>query len=84
MSSIFPIPSLSGTLSSGGKLQGTMSAKGGLSGGLSNDVVHGSYEDLINKPQINEVELVGNLTFADLGLSAVTEQEIDEIIFGGD
>ena len=84
MSSIFPIPSLSGTLSSEGKLGGSVSGNSKLSGGLSNDIVHGSYNDLIDKPQINEVELMGNLTFADLGLSAMSEQEIDEIIFGGD
>lgn len=38
---------------------------------------------IINKPQINSVELRGNKTFEDLGLESVTEQEIDNLIYGG-
>lgn len=39
------------------------------------------YNDLINKPSINEVELVGNKTFEELGDSPLTNAEI-RTIFG--
>lgn len=41
------------------------------------------YEDLKNKPSIEGVELVGNKGFPELGLEAMTPQEIDEILYGG-
>ena len=37
------------------------------------------YEELENKPQINEVTLIGNKSFDDLGLSALTSLEIIEM-----
>lgn len=43
--------------------------------GGSND-----YDALIHKPQINDVTLTGNKTFEELGLRAVTNTEISEII----
>ena len=42
--------------------------------------VSANYEDMANKPSINGVELVGNLTLADLGLEEVQASDIDEII----
>ena len=44
------------------------------------DNVSANYEDMANKPSINGVELVGNLTLADLGLEEVQASDIDEII----
>lgn len=44
------------------------------------------YEKLTNKPKIESVELIGNKTFEDLGLEAITNQEILDIakkILGG-
>lgn len=41
------------------------------------------YPALIDKPSIESVTLVGDKTFKQLGLSPVTEQEIDKIIYGG-
>lgn len=38
------------------------------------------YELLSNKPQIESVELQGNKTFNDLGLSNITNMRIEEII----
>lgn len=43
--------------------------------GCSND-----YDAFINKPKINNVTLAGNKTFEELGLRAVTNTEISEII----
>lgn len=41
------------------------------------------YNRLINKPSINAVELIGDKNFTDLHLDAITPQQIDEIIYGG-
>lgn len=41
------------------------------------------YNRLINKPSINDMELIGNKSFTDLHLDAITPQQIDDIIFGG-
>ena len=46
-----------------------------------------NYEKLINKPQINNIELLGNKTSKQLKLQdemdLITEQDIDEIMYGG-
>lgn len=46
-----------------------ISATGGGGSGGTDD-----YEDLLNKPSINGVELIGNKTFQDLGLNLPTKQ----------
>lgn len=38
------------------------------------------YNNLKNKPRINDVEIVGNLTLQDLGIFVLTNDEIDEIL----
>ena len=38
------------------------------------------YESLINKPQINDVTLVGNNTWEDLDLNALTNFEIENML----
>lgn len=38
------------------------------------------YNDLNNKPQINSVELMGNKSFDDLGMSALSNMEIYNIL----
>lgn len=38
-----------------------------------------NYEDMLNKPSINGVELVGDLTLADLGIFEVEASEIDAL-----
>lgn len=43
-----------------------------------------NYEDLLNKPKIEGVTLIGDKTFVELGLAEITPQDIDDIIFGGD
>lgn len=40
----------------------------------------GSYPDLDSLPQIEGVTLVGNKTFADLGLVPLSDEDIDDII----
>ena len=39
-----------------------------------------SYNDLADKPQINGYTLAGNQSFADLGLIAIVDAEIDAIL----
>ena len=48
-------------------------------GGGSNDdePTIGNYNDLINKPRIESVELVGNKTLDEIGVRTMTENEID-------
>lgn len=43
-------------------------------GGTSN------YEELNNKPTINNYELVGDLTFEELGLVPITSGELEAIL----
>lgn len=80
MSGIIGIGSLTGALSSEGELAGTISGSSGLSGGVSNDIQHKSYNDLLDKPSINAVTLEGDKSFEELGLAGLTNQEIDKII----
>jgi hypothetical protein len=46
-----------------------------ISTGGTND-----YNDLINKPSIEGVELVGDKTLEELGVEPLTPQEIDELL----
>ena len=39
-----------------------------------------SYNDFDDKPSINEVELIGNKSFEDLGAESLTNIEIENII----
>ena len=43
------------------------------------DNVSANYEDMTNKPRINGVELVGDLTLADLGLEEAQASDLDAI-----
>ena len=48
----------------------------------------GDYEGLINKPRINGIELIGNMTWEDFGLpnledvpyAPLSEQDLEEIV----
>ena len=39
-----------------------------------------NYEELNNKPKINDVELKGNKTFDNLGINTITNIELEEIL----
>lgn len=51
---------------------------------LELDAMYGSgtadYNRLRNKPQINNTELTGNKSFDDLGLSSLTNEEIEALL----
>lgn len=38
------------------------------------------YSKLVNKPQIEGVELINNRTFKDLGLSSLTNSELENLL----
>jgi len=38
------------------------------------------YDALKNKPQINDVELIGNISLEALGITILTNEEIDAIV----
>lgn len=62
------------------KVSGQMTSKTSLKGNVQIHEDGGTgtfdYESLINKPRIENVELQGNKSFEDLGLSEVTNQQI--------
>ena len=66
-----PSTNLQGALSTG-SLKVTLSSGGNINGGLNipktATIVENNYENLINKPRINGVELVGNMSTQDLGI----------------
>lgn len=70
----------------GGRI-GTSSINGQLSGGklsgsisVPREAATVDYERLVNKPQIENVELIGNKTFEELGLNYLTNIEIEELL----
>ena len=52
-----------------------------------NEVVTNSYERIQHKPQIENVELIGNKSFEDLGMTEISNLEIleiaNKILYGG-
>lgn len=73
---------LTGTISSSNQLNGTLSNATSLSGALNNGLgtPTTNYERLINLPQVNDVTLIGNKSFSDLGIETLTNLEIEELI----
>ena len=75
---------ITGTLTNQNTLMGNISNRSSsVSGSVSNrGIVNGTknYEELDNKPSIETVTLIGDKTFAQLGLSALSADDILEII----
>lgn len=69
------------TFKTSGDLQATFRKRGDLQADFGNVIqVHtDDYNDLLNKPSINEVELKGNKTFEELGDHVLTNIEIKHI-----
>lgn len=55
--------------------------------GEIHNIVENNYEKLRNKPQIESVELIGNKSFEDLGMTEISNLEIleiaNKILYGG-
>ena len=75
----------SGIVTNRDAISGNINTQDTISGNIEGGAVieNRDYEPLINKPQIEHNTLIGNKSFAELGLVALTEQDIDKIIFGG-
>lgn len=73
--------SLSGSISAV-KMSGSLNTETGASGTLNmaERVYENDYEKLHNKPKINGVELVGNQSFDDLGMSELTALDVFNIL----
>lgn len=73
--------SLSGQISAE-TLSGSLSADNSMSGTLKmpRSTVEKDYENLLNKPSINGVELVSDKSFEDLGDHVLTNFEILELM----
>lgn len=75
---------ITGTLSQQSTLTGSVSNRSSsLSGSVSNrGIVQGTkdYEELINKPSIETVTLIGDKTFEELGLSALQYEDLIGIL----
>lgn len=72
---------LKGKLQEVQSLQGKASAKNTASGHISipTGFINQSYNDLLDKPQIEGVELVDNKTFEDLGLESITGKDLIDV-----
>lgn len=74
---------ISGVLSAMGSINGNMSASASLLGEITmpEQIVRiGNYEELENLPQIEGVTLIGNKTFPQLHLEALTNMELDNLL----
>lgn len=84
------MPGIKGTLNGVGELHGTLAPTEGrlgatlgskkqLSGSLNKASGVYDYNPLINKPKVEGVTLIGDQTFNDLGLVALSNLEIEDI-----
>lgn len=73
--------SLSGNISAA-TMSGSLNPETGMSGDLkmAERVYENDYEKLHNKPKINGVELIGNQSFDDLGMSELTALDVFNIL----
>lgn len=60
-----------------GNLQLQQHLKVGITSGVGTS---NNYENLVNKPSINDVVLIGNKTFEELGLIALSNLEIETLL----
>lgn len=74
-------PQLQGQLSTNQNLSVNLSSKSNLSVGLNRTVyVEKDYNKLINKPQIESVELVGNKALEDIGIDHLSNADLAAIL----
>ena len=78
------ISKIQGILTESSKINGILTESSKINGSITYGMGTGrlinDYEELINKPQINSVELIGNKSFEELGISAMSNFDIDELI----
>lgn len=78
---ISPKETINGTVTSSGSIDGNVSSRGDIGAGIQRAKYVGTkdYEALENKPSINTITLIGDLSFEALGLLPITTEMIDEI-----
>ena len=81
MSDIFPKKSVNGSVNQKSSINGGVTKNGGVNAGIerAKNIGTRNYEELDNKPSINDILLVGDISFEDLGLLPITTEMIDEI-----
>lgn len=67
---VYTEDTMSGVIDEGGSIQGQMDGEGNLVGEVGFPKCCCDYDELVNRPSINGVELVGNKTTEDLGIEA--------------
>lgn len=75
---------ISGTLSNELEVAGSIDTLKNVQGLLSTPtekIVPGDYNDLRNKPSIEDVVLIGNRTMKQLGVDTATVQEVEAILY---
>lgn len=77
------LESLRGELNKTQTVSGELSDTSHISGSVTanNITIETDYNEIKNKPQIEGNELVGNKTFKQLGISTLTEQEIEKLLY---
>lgn len=76
-------PDITGNIFDVEEICGEIQPCGCISGELGypvKEVGTRNYEDLYNKPKINTVELIGNKSFEELGMEAMTNFDIDRLL----
>ena len=79
------VPKLIGIIRNDKNLTGQISSKQVIKAGtidLTKYIYEKDYNLLDNKPQIESVKLIGNRTFEELGLDAISADDLIEIVGG--
>lgn len=82
MSDIIIKKNIDGDMSPLSNIDGDINSLSNLNGSITygNGVGTRDYNKLYNKPQIESIELIGDKSFAELGLNAIDAIEILEIL----
>lgn len=73
---------VSGKITDNGGMQGELEKEGVLVGevGLPKCMCSNDYDDLVNKPSIEGVELMGDKSFEELNLQKITNTELENML----
>ena len=79
------LESITGSISSEHTVSGSLSKTETISGSITSapGILEKDYNKLINKPQIESVELIGNKTMKQLGVDTLSVQEVEKILYLG-
>lgn len=72
---------ISGNVSGTRSISGNVAGRGNISGAVSQALRPTDYNQLTNKPKIEGHVLIGDQTFAQLGMDTLSVQEIEKILY---